>query len=163
MILRFPVKKSTDLPIPPATNIPEILPKNNNISNNFNNVKPILISSFNVLETKKHWQNRCLTCKFFHKIAFNNNFFPSFTNQLSLANVLAVEKFEYFLYHFWWQMVNPYTLFYTLCICHFESFPTRNIDQLIGQQTRCESFKGVSQTEEIEFNRCFDVNLNAIR
>ena len=36
---------TTDLPTPPATTMPEVLPKDKNISNNLNHVKAILISS----------------------------------------------------------------------------------------------------------------------
>ena len=46
LIPMSPVKKfTTDLPTPPATTMPEVLPKDKNISNNLNHVKAILISS----------------------------------------------------------------------------------------------------------------------
>ena len=47
-----------------------------------------------------------ITCFVFHKIAFINDFFPSFANPPCLADLLKGEDFKYSLNHFRWQVVK---------------------------------------------------------
>ena len=79
-----------------------------------------------LLESSSGWLKE-FTWSFLQKISSVNNFFPLFANHPGLANILDVEQFEYFLYHFWWQMAKAYRQFYPLCISHFESYPSRKM------------------------------------